>query len=197
MNPVAESAWIQTASGGKFHFLAPRPEEILIQDIAHALSHLCRFNGHSKFYSVAEHSVRVSWAVPPELQLKALLHDAAEAYCGDMTRPLKNLCPDYEAIEINVRDAIFKKFGLSPGVEPEIKQADRTLLVTEARDLLSSGTEDWQGCLAAWDLENCEPLRTKIRPWAASFAKGTFLGGFHALHEEGCARGCPLCKLEQ
>ena len=82
--------WIQTMSGVIFYPLDPRPEEIRIEDIAHALSHQCRFAGHCReFYSVAEHSVRVSRELPQEFMLWGLLHDASEAYLVDLPRPIK------------------------------------------------------------------------------------------------------------
>jgi 5'-deoxynucleotidase YfbR-like HD superfamily hydrolase len=80
--------WIQVSYGGKFHYLNPEPEEIYIEDIAHALSLNCRFNGHTeRFYSVAQHSCMVAkhvmeYSQNPIWGLAALLHDAAEAYIG-------------------------------------------------------------------------------------------------------------------
>src|ERR1039457_118422 len=84
--------FIGTFSGLRFWPLDPNPEKILIDDIAHALAHQCRFGGHaSRFYSVAEHSVHVSRLCPPEDALWGLLHDASEAYLVDLPRPLKQL----------------------------------------------------------------------------------------------------------
>ncbi|MBF0612521.1 MAG: hypothetical protein HQL55_15470, partial [Magnetococcales bacterium] len=77
--------WIQTFTGRQFWPLAPVLEHIHVQDIAHALSLLCRFNGHcQKFYSVAEHSLHVATILPPELAGWGLLHDASEAYLADL-----------------------------------------------------------------------------------------------------------------
>ena len=74
-------SWLQTYTGKKFYPFDPREEEVDILDIAHALSQLCRFGGHTKeFYSVAEHCVLVSMCCPSEVKLLGLLHDAAEAY---------------------------------------------------------------------------------------------------------------------
>src|ERR1019366_6268112 len=80
---------IRTYTGILFDFEEPEASPIRIEDIAHALSLLCRFAGHCKeFYSVAEHSVRVSYACPEEHALWGLMHDASEAYCVDVPRPL-------------------------------------------------------------------------------------------------------------
>ena len=98
-----DRAWIQTYTGGKFHLLAPRQEEINIVDIAHALSMMCRFTGHvRRFYSVSEHSWHASYLVPKQDALWALLHDASEAYMADMNRPLKHFTaigPAYLKVE--------------------------------------------------------------------------------------------------
>jgi hypothetical protein len=92
--------WMQTFTGRQFFPMDPRPEEVDPTDIAHALSLLCRYNGHvDRFYSVAEHCVHLSYVVPPEHALWALLHDATEAYVGDMISPLKIHMPGYRAAE--------------------------------------------------------------------------------------------------
>lgn len=94
---------ILTYTGLHFPLLKPEYFHFNILDIAHALSQLCRFTGHtSSFYSVAQHSVMVASLVPADQALAALMHDAAEAYLGDVSSPLKALLPDYKLIETNV-----------------------------------------------------------------------------------------------
>jgi hypothetical protein len=82
--------YILTATGKKFWFDDPQPEQVCIEDIAWALSNLCRYTGHCRwFYSIAQHSVGASFIVPARFALEALLHDAAEAYITDLNAPLK------------------------------------------------------------------------------------------------------------
>lgn len=168
--------WIEVYSGTKFYPLDPKPEEILIEDIAHSLSNMCRFAGHCRvFYSVAEHSVRTSWAVPTEHALWALLHDASEAYLVDIPRPLKhysNLGEIYRQIEQPLQQMIYERFGLS-GPEPSsVKTADNLLLSTEHRDLINS-QQIWSGLP--------EPMASKIVPWSSEQARMEFLMRFSQL----------------
>lgn len=129
--------WIRTFTGKKFYPLDPRPEDIDIEDIAHALSNLCRFAGHSKeFYSVAQHSCLVAMALPPELAIYGILHDASEAYIVDIPSPLKRYLPGYKEIENKIMGVIYEKFGLDPNVPPIVKEMDERILVNEMKALL-------------------------------------------------------------
>jgi 5'-deoxynucleotidase YfbR-like HD superfamily hydrolase len=129
--------WIQTYSGKKFDLLNPTPESISIFDIAHALSNICRYTGHTKeFYSVAQHSVLASVNVPPKDALAGLLHDATEAYLTDISKPLKMLLPEYCKLEDKIYKIIAAKFGLPAELPASVKEADLRLLATEKRDLL-------------------------------------------------------------
>lgn len=135
-------SWITTQSGKHFDFNNLSADAICIEDIACALSNLCRFTGHVQdFYSVAQHSVHVSYLVPPEFALEALLHDAAEAYCNDISAPLKQLLPDYRQRIGSVEEVIAAKFGLPAQMSDEVKKAVLVMLATERRDLdLDDGT---------------------------------------------------------
>jgi hypothetical protein len=162
--------WIQTYSGLKMYPLDPRPEEICIEDIAHALSNICRFTGHcSQFYSVAQHSVYVSTHVSETNALWGLLHDASEAYLCDIARPVKHSEPfaGYRIAEKRLQSVIAEKFGLSPIQPEEIDVADKLLLVTEARDLGLFTPE--------WDHFKITPLEMKIHPVPPENAKRVFL----------------------
>lgn len=129
--------YIGTWSGKRFHPWEPKLEEVDIEDIAHALSLQCRFNGHlTIFYSVAEHSVIMSNLVPRGLELAALLHDAAEAYIGDMPSPLKasGRLDAYVALDEAITRVICTHFGVEYGQtqDKELKALDRRLCATEA-----------------------------------------------------------------
>ena len=92
--------YVSTYLGNRFYPLEPRIDDVDIEDIAHGLAYQCRFNGQTNaFYSVAQHSLIVAALVPEELRFAALLHDAAEAYLGDMVKPLKVLLPGFSEIE--------------------------------------------------------------------------------------------------
>lgn len=144
MNNSRKGAWIQTYTGIQFWPMDPRPEEIDIRDIAHALSMLCRFNGHCQsFYSVAEHCVHVSSIVAPENQLWGLLHDAAEAYLSDIPRPIKQVLPDFKRFEDHLLTVIAKRFSLPVNIPEGVHQADNVLLATEKNSIMGEEPAPW------------------------------------------------------
>jgi 5'-deoxynucleotidase YfbR-like HD superfamily hydrolase len=136
--------WSQVFTGKQFWTLDPKEEEIDIRDIAHSLALQCRFNGHcEKFYSIAQHSILVSKIVSKEQALAGLLHDASEAYTGDIVRPLKKFIINFKEIELKIEKIIFEKFGIKEVNHSEIKKADNIALVTEMRDLMKESPEKW------------------------------------------------------
>ena len=123
---------IRTFSGHYLDVFDPDPDKITIEDIAHSLAMQPRFGGHTKrFFSVAEHSMDVATFVPFELKLEALLHDASDAYIGDMPSPIKSRLPDFQRLEDNLMQVIAKKFGFGWPISDVVKDSDRICLEME------------------------------------------------------------------
>lgn len=177
--------WMQTYTGQRFDFEnMPAPK---LEDIAHALSMICRFGGHCKrFYSVAEHSVHVMdfvsehlhwvdpWRIPSTRA--ALFHDAAEAYTGDVISPIKAEDQFAQDIERMVMAKIASAFGIRTLSDPIIKVADRRVLASEVLELMTEQPpDDWAPFpLIPWD--GC-----KILALPPADAKAMFLAAAHSL----------------
>lgn len=180
---VRKGDWIQTFTGRQYWPLDPRPEDVDVQDIAHHLSNLCRFTGACKrFYSVAEHSVHVSYLVPVEFALYGLLHDAAEAYCNDIARPVKRSIEGYAEIEALNETAIWEALGcihpdLHLSVRPLLKQADNAILVAEQAALMAPCAHRWRPESIPEDLQRRahEQLGGILAGWQPERAKWQFL----------------------
>lgn len=159
--------WMQTCTGAKFWPLDPRPEDVRVSDIAHHLSLICRFGGATRtHYSVAQHSVIVAKAAKdakaPSLDVfAALLHDAAEAYLGDVIRPIKHsrAFAGYRLAEPRVHAAICRRFGVRPDRAPDvIRWADEATCAAERRDLFDGGGIPWSGLRARALAETIIPI---------------------------------------
>ncbi len=136
--------WMQLYSGKQFWPFDPRVGDFDIRDIAHGLSNLCRYAGHTRFfYSVAEHSWLLSFAVHPSLAMEALLHDGSEAYVADIPKPIKRELKDYCFVENTIQSVLAEQFGLQYPFSDAIHTADRAILANEAHDCLSKCEVNW------------------------------------------------------
>lgn len=174
--------WISTLLVPKFDFLEPVEEDVHIEDIAHALSMICRFGGHcDRFYSVAEHSTLLVWrlsnvgTVSALTLLAALLHDAEEAYLPDITSPIKHYMPEAHKIYKKLNAAIMHKFGLEKAEWKLIKMYDRKMAIAEAK------------LLGLWNIEWAdvgEPLEIRIAGLPPDAARLKFMHTYRLLIAE-------------
>lgn len=189
--------WMRTFTNKHYWPLDPRPEEVDIVDIAHHLSQLCRYTGATpRFYSVAEHSYLMSFAVPREHQLCALLHDATEAYLGDIGRPLKyaNGMEGYKIIEkLNWERAIAPAFGL-PLKQPEIiKKLDMAMLHVEMKAM----NMDINLAIADTEMSVDSLPDIEINNWPPESAEMLFLQRYYDLvkHAPDNVSGSAPCTI--
>lgn len=176
--------WIQTYTGRRFWPLEPDADDIVIEDIAHALAMQCRYSGHTVlFYSVAQHSVLLErhFFSDPMWRLAALLHDAAEAYLSDIPRPLKQMSEFnfYQDAEDVLSAMIMSKFGVDVSAAGwhAIMAADREMLTHEASEpQIITGNADWN--LVEMTID---PIR--IKPWLPDAVEHAFLKDFAVLTE--------------
>ncbi len=174
--------WMQTFSGAQFFPLDIRAEDLHIADIAHALSYLCRYNGHTaRFYSVAEHSILMTrhamaaglMTVP--FYRTVLMHDAAEAYIGDYPYAVKAVIPEVKALETQIEAVLAPKFGLDqrPETKKAVKELDRRIVHNERNELLRGPH--------AWVSDGYQPLDITIQCWEPREARWQFLELFSEL----------------
>jgi 5'-deoxynucleotidase YfbR-like HD superfamily hydrolase len=181
----AVKAYIATVTGKKFFLLSPKLEDIDIQDIAHALAMQCRWTGHTKFhYSIAQHSYYCSFLGPESEAFDRLMHDASEAYIGDLNRPLKHYTEAgiaYRRQEAVIQRAIAERFGFSI-IEPiSVKIADNMMLYAEKNQIMNIRFEasDYQGGTKI-DTTAADVI---IERWSPEQAKQMFLNRFEELYK--------------
>lgn len=181
--------WIQSYTGRQVTPLDLKPEQVCIEDIAHALSQKTRFTGQcSQFYSVAQHCVIGSEIISPAFALPFLLHEVSEAYLPDIAAPLKpfvyvNLggqVTPWKELEHGHAEVVLEALGLSSLLplltSPQVREMDLRMLMTEARDLLGPPP-------APWGID-AKPFDTvQITPWDPSDAEDGFLSVFRRLTE--------------
>ena len=147
MSRSGKNSWLQTGSGRRVSVLSPLQKEIDITDIARALAKQCRFNGHcTHFYSVAQHCVEGAMLAlklyDKDVAFAFMLHDASEAYVGDMIKPVKVMDEVFQSIEDNFSKVINKKFGVKDKLKAKVKHIDNIMCAWEKRDLLPN-SEPW------------------------------------------------------
>ena len=178
-----EQGWIETYSGQRFDFHDPKPEQVHLEDVAHALSLLCRYNGHTqRFYSVAEHSVHIADRIradgyKAQVQLTGLLHDAAEYIIGDMARPIKVTMPQFKEAEIIIDKVVAERFGTLYPFPDIIKELDTRILCDE-RDQAMSQSKNM------WGVDGLEPIGCRLQFWSPEKAKAKFLERFRIISSE-------------
>ena len=177
-----QNNFISTYSGIKFYPFDPKPEQIKIDDIAHALSMTPRFGGHgNRFYSVAEHSVYIAtyvldYSEDPELSLYGLLHDASEAYCTDIPSPIKEGLPDYQFLEKNIMNTVEEAFGLQRGMPEIVHDLDKRIRINECRQLMDMGP------VVEWGVKDNPLPDLEIECWDFDTAKEEFLAYYEYLY---------------
>jgi hypothetical protein len=172
------ASYMYTLSG-IYHPLAPCVEEVNIDDISHHLAFQCRYNGACEhYYSVAEHSFWCSTMVPPQYALEALLHDAAEAYLGDIIRPLKRM-PQFakyrELEELNER-VIAKAFNLTYPWPACVKEADEDIATLEVTTIIKSEAHNY--CV-----NGVVPKNVHLACWSPNYAKLKFRERYRVLSQ--------------
>lgn len=171
-----EHLWIETWTGIRFYPFHSPPGPFKLEDIARGLSLACRFAGHiADHYSVAQHSVLVMIGlsiqdpnVSPEVKLAGLLHDASEAYLGDLPAPIKVGLPDYQRLESNFQEEISRTFGAPYPWPSIVDEVDQRMLLTEG---LAFGKNVKEWGLPA-DLRPMEGIT--IAPWGSGDAERAF-----------------------
>lgn len=169
--------WVPDAANKSWYVDNIQPDMIDIVSIAKGLAKQCRFGGQiDYFYSVAQHSILLRNALPCEPQFKifGLLHDAAEAYIGDMPKPIKVTLPDFNKLEDRVMQAIASKYTMYYPFPATVKEYDSRILVDEATQLFND-TPDW---IQDYIDGGVEPLGINIVPWRWQVAQSAFLEMF-------------------
>lgn len=181
----AHPGYVATSSGRLFDVVNPTPEQVDIHEIAYALANVNRFGGHTKWpYTVAQHSVYCAIECQrrydtPHLELACLLHDAAEAYVGDVIRPVKRLIASvYRPIEDRVQAAIWQRFGLEidADVERVIKDVDNAVVMAESAALMIGS--------CSWNWEGVDRSPIEIRRWSENGPYNAFMAKFRQLFGE-------------
>lgn len=164
-----DDMWIGLLSGTQFNYNKPEESDVTVEDLAGALSNICRFAGHlPRFYSVAQHLVNTSLIVPYEDRYDALMHDTAEAFTNDLPTPLKWTLPIFKELEVKIEGAMSKKFGFNYPYPKSVKEADTVMLLLE-KTYVKEDNQAWPHYAGVEfeqfkdqvHLESWQPRRTK------------------------------------
>jgi len=192
--PQEARAWQRMLSGRRLDLLDPSPLDVEVEDIAHGLAFVARWNGQTRGehpYSVAEHSLlvedlygRLAPRAEPRWRLAALLHDAPEYVIGDMISPVKDAVgPGYAALDKRLARAVHLRFGLPgdlpPAIKSAVKRADRISAWLEATQLAGFAVPEANRFFGAPRMEGLESLTLQLRP--PMQVKAAFLGRHAAL----------------
>jgi hypothetical protein len=179
-DPYKTHDYIHTNSGQSLSARVFIPETInindIVNDIANGLSKECRYARQSdEFFSVAQHSVLLSYIVEAKDALVTLFHDAAEAYLGDQAKPFKDELPDYQKLENRLLSHIFDKLGLVLPIPAYVKALDKRIMINETRAIFTTSTHP----IAL----RTNPIPDLIinRAWGHREAKHRFLHRFNEL----------------
>lgn len=168
--------WIGLLSGAKMDYDNPEESDATLDDIASALSNICRFSGQLPcFYSVAQHLVNTSRIVPSEHAYTALFHDTAEAFTNDLPTPLKWSLPIFKELEVKIESAMGKRFEFNYPYPPEVKLADTQMLLLEKKYVKLDDREWPNHEPLSLDVEALLLQKVDIKPWQPVRAKREFL----------------------
>lgn len=174
-----DEQWISLLSGARFNYNRPEESDVTIEDIASALSNVCRFSGHlPRFYSVAQHLVNTSYIVPEKDAFDALMHDTAEAFTNDLPTPLKWALPIFKELEVKIESAMANRFGFNYPYPTSVKEADTNMLILE-KLYVKEDHSIWPN----YENIKVEHLRDKVEleSWQPRRAKREFLERYEEL----------------
>ena len=178
-NPKLDDQWIGLLSGAQFNYNRPEESDVTLDDLASALSNICRFSGHLPcFYSVAQHLVNTSKIVDPEFAFDALMHDTAEAFTNDLPTPLKWALPIFKELEVKIESAMAEKFGFNYPYPPQVKQADTEMLILEKLYVKKDDRvwPQYEGIIVDHLVDKVD-----LKPWQPQRAKREFLERYEEL----------------
>jgi hypothetical protein len=178
-SPSLDDQWIGLLSGAQFNYNKPEESGVTLDDLASALSNICRFSGQLPcFYSVAQHLVNTSKIVDLEFAYDALMHDTAEAFTNDIPTPLKWALPIFKDLEVKIESAMAEKFGFNYPYPAPVKQADTEMLILE-KLYVKNDNRVWPQ-YEGIEVDHLVHL-VDLKPWQPQRAKREFLERYEQL----------------